>query len=65
MKKKGKRIKKYELHNKIKIKIFAKNPQKGGTPAIDKIVINKIFVKIFVDPRSLNENNVLVLKLVN
>ena len=44
---------------------MAKNPQKGGTPAIDKIVINKIFVRIFVDPRSLKENKVLVLKFVN
>ena len=44
---------------------MAKNPQKGGTPAMDKIVINKIFVKIFVDPRSLKENKVLVLKFVN
>lgn len=44
---------------------MAKNPQKGGTPAMDKIVINKIFVRIFVDPRSLKENKVLVLKFVN
>ena len=44
---------------------MAKNPQKGGTPTIDKIVINKIFVRIFVDPRSLKENKVLVLKFVN
>ena len=49
----------------MKIKILAKNPQNGGTPAIDKIVINKIFVKIFVDPKSLKENKVLVLKFVN
>ena len=32
---------------------------------MDKIVINKIFVRIFVDPRSLKENKVLVLKFVN
>ena len=49
----------------MKIKIFAKNPQNGGTPAIDKIVIIKIFVKIFVDPKSLKEKRVFVLKFVN
>ena len=48
-----------------KINIFAKNPQKGGTPAIEKIVTNKIFVRIFDDPKSLNENKVLVSKLIN
>jgi hypothetical protein len=65
VKKKKNKIKKYELQSKIKIKILAKKPQKGGTPAIDKIVISKIFVKILVDPKSLKENKVFVLKFVN
>ena len=65
VKKKKNRIKKYELHKRIKIKTFAKNPQNGGTPAIDKSVIMRILVKILVDPKSLNEKSVLVLKFVN
>ena len=35
---------KLELTKITKIKIFVKKPQRGGTPAIDKIVIDKILV---------------------
>ena len=35
------RIDNFELVRITKINIFAKNPQKGGTPAIEKILINK------------------------
>jgi hypothetical protein len=35
-KKMGNKIKKFELHNNVNIKILEKNPQKGGTPAIEK-----------------------------
>ena len=65
MKKKKKRKKKLELVNVINIKIFVKKPQKGGTPAIDKIVRVKIFVNKLEDPKSEKENKVLVSKLTN
>lgn len=44
MKNGTKRKKKLELTKITKIKIFVKKPQRGGTPAIDKIVIDKILV---------------------
>lgn len=47
------------------MKIFAKNPQKGGTPAIDKKTKINVFVKIWVDPNSANVYKVLELKLIN
>ena len=42
-----------------------KNPQSGGTPAIDNIVRDKILVNKFDDPKSAKEKRVLVSKLVN
>ena len=45
----------FEFKIKIKINIFEKNPQNGGTPAIDKRVIIKILDKIFVDPNAEKE----------
>ena len=37
------------------MKTFEKNPNKGGTPASDKIEIPKIFVKILDAPKLANE----------
>lgn len=59
MKKKGKRIKKFELAKSVKRKIFEKKPQKGGTPAIEKRAIIKTFEKKFNEPKSINDCNVL------
>jgi len=36
-------MKKLELHRSVKIKIFEKNPQNGGTPAIENREIIKTF----------------------
>ena len=55
MKKKGNNIKKFELAKRVKIKIFEKNPQKGGTPAIENKATIKTFEKKFNDPRSRKE----------
>lgn len=55
MKKKLKRIKKLELHNKVKIKSLEKNPQKGGTPAIEKRAIINTFEKKLFAPKSFKE----------
>jgi hypothetical protein len=38
------------LHNKVNIKSFEKNPQKGGTPAIENKAIIKVMLKKFVVP---------------
>ena len=59
MKKNGKNKKKFELHNKVKIKILEKKPRKGGTPAIENRAIIKIFEKKFEEPNSVNEYRVL------
>jgi hypothetical protein len=42
-----------------------KKPQSGGTPAIDKIVSDKILVNKFEDPKSAKEKRVLVSRFVN
>jgi len=55
MKKNGKNKKKFEFANKVKIKIFEKNPQNGGTPAIENRVIINTFEKKFNDPKSKKE----------
>jgi len=57
--------KKFELTKITKIKTLVKNPQSGGTPAIDNIVRDKILVNKFDDPKSAKEKRVLVSKLVN
>jgi hypothetical protein len=44
-KKKDENKKKLELHNNVNIKIFEKNPQNGGTPAIENKAIIKTFEK--------------------
>jgi hypothetical protein len=59
MKKKGKRMKKFELAKRVKMKIFEKKPQKGGTPAIENKEIIKTFEKKFNDPRSIKDCKVL------
>ena len=51
MKKYAKRTKKLEALNKLKIKSFEKNPQKGGTPAIENKVMIKNFVRILFIPK--------------
>jgi hypothetical protein len=53
------------LVNATKIKIFVKKPQRGGTPAIDKIVKESILVNKFEDPKSAKEKRVFVSRLVN
>lgn len=42
-----------------------KNPQRGGTPAIDKIVKDKILVNKLEDPKSAKEKSVFVSRFVN
>ena len=42
-KKKQNKIKQLELVSRTKIKTFEKKPTKGGTPAIEKKIIIKIF----------------------
>lgn len=59
IKKKGKSIKKLELHNKENMKIFEKKPKNGGTPAIEKRDIIRTLEKKFEEPRSKKEYNVL------
>jgi hypothetical protein len=44
-KKNGNKIKKWELHKSVNIKIFEKNPQKGGTPAIENKEIMRTLEK--------------------
>jgi len=44
---------------------LVKKPQSGGTPAIDKIVSDKILVNKFEDPKSAKEKRVLVSRFVN
>ena len=44
---------------------MVKKPQSGGTPAIDKIVSDKILVNKFEDPKSAKEKRVLVSRFVN
>ena len=39
---------------------FEKNPQKGGTPAIEKRAITNVLLKKLVELRLLNECNVLI-----
>lgn len=58
-KKVGKRIKRLEEEIKTKTKIFEKNPNKGGTPARDRIERLRSFVRIFEEPKFDNENKVL------
>lgn len=65
MKKGMKRKKKLEFTKITKIKIFVKNPQSGGTPAIDKIVKDKILVNKLEDPKSAKEKSVFVSRFVN
>ena len=60
-----KRYENFELTIRIKINILEKNPQNGGTPAIDKSVTIKIFDKILVDPNAENECSVFVSQLKN
>jgi|TARA_B110000238_G_C16110213_1_gene432326 hypothetical protein len=60
-----KKKKNLELVNATKIKIFVKKPQRGGTPAIDKMVKDKILVSKFEDPKSAKEKRVFVSRLVN
>lgn len=57
--------KKFELAKITKIKTFVKKPQRGGTPAIDKIVNDKIFVSRLEDPKSAKEKSVFVSRFVN
>ena len=61
MKKKGKSKEKFVIHSSWNKNIFEKNPEKGGTPAIDKSEIRSSFVITFAAPRSLNEWVVLKL----
>jgi hypothetical protein len=58
-KKKGNKIKKLELHKRVKIKSLEKKPQKGGTPAIENNAKIKTFVKKLFEPKSLKEYKVL------
>lgn len=57
-KKGGKSKKKYEWAKSTNKKVFEKKPAKGGTPASDRRVRHKIFVKIFDKPKLEKENRV-------
>ena len=59
MKKKGKRIKKFEFAKRVNRKILEKKPQKGGTPAIENREIIKTFEKKLRDPKSTKDWSVL------
>ena len=61
MKKGGKRILKCEFEIRTNTKIFEKKPNKGGTPANDRITSEIILVRIWVDPKFDKENRVLIL----
>ena len=65
VKKKYKKTKKWELKSDKKIKTFEKNPQKGGTPAIEKSDIISNFVRVLVEPKSLNVYREFVRELVS
>ena len=47
-------MKKLEFNSNKKIKTFEKNPQNGGTPAIESRAITNSLVKVPVEPKSLN-----------
>jgi hypothetical protein len=55
MKNRGKNKKNCVLHNKEKRKTLEKNPQKGGTPAIENKETIKTFEKKLEAPKSKNE----------
>ena len=61
VKKKGYKSEKLVIQSSWKRKTLEKNPQKGGTPAIENSAINKSFVKTLLDPKSLKEWVVLKL----
>ena len=65
MKKNEKKTKKFELKSSKKINTLEKKPQKGGTPAIENKETTRIFVKVFVDPKSLKVYNVFTLLFVS
>jgi len=58
-------MKKFELASKLKIKSFEKNPQKGGTPAIEKRLTTKTFAKKLVFPKLFSEDIEAVRELIN
>ena len=60
-----KKIKKFEFRSKRKTNTFEKNPQNGGTPAIENKAITSSFVKVPVAPKSLKAYNELVRLFVN
>jgi hypothetical protein len=47
------------LHKRVKINNFEKNPQNGGTPAIENKASIRTLVKKLFEPRSLKEYKVL------
>ena len=57
-KKGGKSRKKYECARSTSKKVLEKKPAKGGTPARDRSVRHKIFVKIFDKPKLEKEKRV-------
>ena len=65
MKKNENKMKKFEVHNKVNIKILEKKPQNGGTPAIENKATMSIFEKKLFEPKSLNDWVVLISKLLN
>ena len=60
MKNEGNRIPRLEPEISTKTKIFEKKPNRGGTPASERITRASTLVKTFVDPKFENENNVLM-----
>ena len=58
-KKVGKRIKRAELEISTKTNIFEKKPNKGGTPAKDRIAKLNNFVRILEAPKFESEKRVL------
>ena len=48
-------MKKFELHNNVKMKSLEKKPQKGGTPAMENSATIRTLEKKLFAPKSLSE----------
>lgn len=64
MKNGGKRTNRLELERRTKIKIFEKNPKRGGTPARERSAILIALVKKFDGPNDAKAYNVFMLVFI-
>ena len=58
-------MKKLAVLNRLNMKTFEKNPQKGGTPAMENRAMIKNLVSTLFIPNEPKDDMVLVLKLTN